>query len=97
MRRSACAGAPAPDEALSRTHLYQVLESAIATRLTERQRLAIVAELRSIPTVEIAERLGTNTNALYKLTHDARRRLHQALVEAGFTADSIHMHAAEAP
>jgi len=89
--------APTPDEALSRTHLYQVLEIAIATRLTERQRVAIMAELRGIPTVEIAERLGTNTNALYKLTHDARRRLHQTLVEAGFTAESIHMHAAEAP
>lgn len=87
----------APDELLSRSHLYRVLEAAIATQLTERQRLAIVAELRGIPTVEIAEHLGTNVNALYKLTHDARRRLRVVLLEAGFTAESIHARATEPP
>ncbi|MCA9704435.1 MAG: RNA polymerase sigma factor [Myxococcales bacterium] len=88
---------PAPDELLSRSHLHGVLEAAIATKLTDRQRVAIVAELRGVPTAEIAEHLGTNINALYKLTHDARRRLRAVLLEAGFTPESIHAHAKEAP
>lgn len=82
-----------PDEALSRSQLVQALEHAIATRLTERQRVAVLAELRGIPTVEIAKQLQTNQNALYKLTHDSRKKLRQALLEAGFSAESLHDHA----
>jgi len=66
------------------------LRHAIATQLSERQRVAILAELRGVPTVEIAERLGSNQNALYKLTHDARKKLRTALVADGFTAESLH-------
>lgn len=87
--RDAGRPAPAPDEALSRADLLQSLERAIATCLTERQRTAILAELRGIPTVEIAARLDTSQNALYKLTHDARRKLRAALLDAGFTAESL--------
>ena len=50
----------------------------------------IVAELQGIPTIEIAEHLGTNQNALYKLGHDARRKLRAALNDAGFTGEHIH-------
>lgn len=85
VRRISAARAPPPDEALARTATLQALEHAIATTLTERQRVAIVAELRGIPLVEIARRLETNVNALYKLTHDARRRLRRALADAGLT------------
>lgn len=88
--------APPPDEALSRSQLVQALEHAIATRLTERQRIAVLAELRGLPTIEIAERLSINQNALYKLTHDARKKLRQALLEAGFSAESLHDHASGA-
>jgi hypothetical protein len=33
--------------------------------------------------------LGSIRNALYKLTHDARKRLRQGLEAAGFTAEDI--------
>lgn len=91
------AGTPSPGELVEESELLQALERAIASTLTERQRLAIRAELRGIPTIEIARRLETNQNALYKLTHDARKRLRAALLEAGYGADSIHVHAQEAP
>jgi len=96
VRQLASRNTPAPEAAMSRSQLTAALEHAIATRLTERQRVAVLAELRGIPTIEIAERLQTNQNALYKLTHDARKKLRQALLEQGFTADSIHEHASEA-
>ena len=51
--------------------------------------LALTAELNEMPQDEIARYLGSNRNALYKLTHDARRRLRQGLEAAGFTAENI--------
>ena len=86
---------PPPDEAASRAQLLDALTRAIDSELTERQRVAVLAELRGVPTIEIAERLGTNQNALYKLTHDARRRLRDALQAAGFGADALHAAATE--
>jgi len=95
--REAAAATASPDELAERTDLLGALRRAIASALTERQRLAIRAELRGIPTIEVARRLGTNQNALYKLTHDARKCLRAALLAAGYDADSIHAQALEAP
>ena len=53
------------------------------------QRVAVVGELRGLPTSEIAARLGTNRNALYKLHHDARRKLRDGLVAAGYGAADV--------
>jgi RNA polymerase sigma-70 factor (ECF subfamily) len=43
--------------------------------LTQRQRTALLAALGGMPLEAIADRMGTNRNALYKLLHDARKRL----------------------
>jgi len=83
-------GARGADELAARAELLAALEQAIATELTQRQRTAVLAELRGLPTVEIAARMNTNQNALYKLVHDARRKLRAALVARGFGAGSIH-------
>jgi RNA polymerase sigma-70 factor (ECF subfamily) len=65
------------------------LYSLINNTLTERQRTALLAELKGMPQVEIARQLGTTLNALYKLTHDARKKLKRGLESAGFTADEL--------
>lgn len=77
------------DENAARRQLLTALDDAIATRLTERQRIAISAELRGVPTITIAERLDTNQNALYKLVHDARKKLRQSLIRAGFDRETM--------
>ena len=41
-----------------------------------------------MPQDEIARQLGSNRNAVYKLTHDARRKLRAGLESAGFDAES---------
>ena len=84
----------AADESVARRDLFAALDAAIHTRLSERQRTAVLAELRGLPTVEIAARLETNQNALYKLVHDARKKLKVALEAAGFSADFIHSQTA---
>jgi RNA polymerase sigma-70 factor (ECF subfamily) len=43
-----------------------------------------------MPMDEVARKLGTNRNALYKLIHDARQRLQQRIVEiAGISAQEV--------
>jgi RNA polymerase sigma-70 factor (ECF subfamily) len=72
-----------------REAILGAMHELIQNGLTARQREALLAELRGMPQDEIARHLGGNRNALYKLTHDARKRLKQGLERAGFGADDI--------
>lgn len=80
---------PGPDSQCERRAILETMRSLIDSELTERQRAALIAELRGMPQEEIARRLGSNRNAVYKLTHDARKRLKQALQSAGYEAADI--------
>jgi RNA polymerase sigma-70 factor (ECF subfamily) len=81
-RESVTIAAP---EALERDALIQTMYQIIETELTDRQRTALLAELRGMPLAEIGRRLGSNRNAVYKLTHDARQRLKKGLEAAGYS------------
>jgi RNA polymerase sigma-70 factor (ECF subfamily) len=83
------AAADDPAAALDRAAAVETLRRLIDTTLTDRQRAVIRAELDGVPQVVIAERLGTNRNALYKLGHDARMKLKAGLEAAGITADEV--------
>jgi RNA polymerase sigma-70 factor, ECF subfamily len=52
-----------------------LLRRAIAEALTDKQREAIQAALGGLPLMELARRGGVSQGAIYKLLHDARRRL----------------------
>jgi len=78
------------DQMNSRLELLRKLKELIDTELTERQWTALTAELGGMPLPQIAERLGSNTNSLYKLLHDGRRKLRRGLEAAGFTIDDVH-------
>ncbi len=45
--------------------------------------------LEGLPVEEIADRLNSNRNAIYKLIHDARMRLKEGFQAAGVSADEI--------
>ncbi len=53
----------------------RMLHGAIESALTDRQREALYAELGGLSPTVLAERMGTSKGALYKLLHDARKRL----------------------
>ena len=72
-----------------RQAILETLQHSIEHDLTDRQRAALVAELKGMPQDEIADRLGSNRNAIYKLTHDARKKLKRALEAAGYTAEDV--------
>jgi len=80
---------PGPDASSEREAILDAMREIIRDGLTEKQRAALLAGLRGMPLDEIARRLDTNRNALYKLTHDARMRLKRGLETAGFTAEDI--------
>jgi RNA polymerase sigma-70 factor (ECF subfamily) len=74
-----------PAAGLEQQSLIDEMYRIIHTELTERQRTALLAELKGMPLEEIGRRLGSNRNAVYKLTHDARKRLKQSLESAGYS------------
>ena len=74
------------DRALT-DELRACLVAAIDNELAERQREVILAELQGIPQVCIAERLAVSANAVYKMSHDARRKLRTVLAQRGFIAE----------
>jgi RNA polymerase sigma-70 factor (ECF subfamily) len=71
-----------PDEEAEQRELVAALKDGIETALTPHQRRVLVAlALNGVPIDVLAERLGTNRNALYKTLHDARQRLRKHLEE----------------
>jgi RNA polymerase sigma-70 factor (ECF subfamily) len=79
-----------PEQRAIQEAVLETVQRAIAEDLTEKQRQALVAaKIQGMPMDEIAHRLGSNRNALYKLLHDARQRLKQELMEQGLTPDEI--------
>ena len=65
------------------------LAEVIENRLTDKQRAVLSAELQGMPHAEIAVHLGMKRNALYKLAHDARRRVRAHLEAAGISEADV--------
>jgi RNA polymerase sigma-70 factor (ECF subfamily) len=80
---------PGPATRLQRDAILAAMHQVIRNELSAKQREALLAELRGTPQDEIARHLGSNRNAVYKLSHDARKRLKQGLETAGFGAEEI--------
>ncbi len=75
-----------PDVQAAQQSVFELVHQLIHRDLTERQRTALLAEMKGMPQDEIARQLGSNRNAIYKLTHDARKKLKTSLLAAGYTA-----------
>lgn len=80
-----------PELEVTQQSVLDIVEDLIHTELTDKQRTAMLAILQGgMPMDEVARKLGTNRNALYKLIHDARQRLQQRIVEiAGLSAQEV--------
>lgn len=71
----------------ARTELLTAMREAIEESLTERQRAVIIAELRQMPSATLSAELGMSRGALYKMHHDARKKLRIYLEQKGFTEE----------
>jgi len=82
--------APTPEEKTTRRSLLDFVQRMIDNELTERQRTAITAVmLNGVPVAEVARRMETNPNALYKLIYDARHRLQRRMLENGISTSEV--------
>jgi RNA polymerase sigma-70 factor, ECF subfamily len=81
---------PTPEELTMRTTMVATVRRFVDQELTDKQREAIVAVMfEGMPLEEAAKRMGTNRGALYKLMHDARRRLKKRMEAEGLSAQDV--------
>jgi RNA polymerase sigma-70 factor (ECF subfamily) len=79
-----------PDQQAVQHIFLETLQRLIASELTEKQRRALVAvQLQGMPLEEVARRMGTNRNAMYKLMHDARQRLKKKMEAEGLSPQDV--------
>jgi RNA polymerase sigma-70 factor (ECF subfamily) len=79
-----------PDQTARRREVWSVIRDVLDHELTDRQRRALNALIvEEVPLDELARHWGSNRNAIYKLVHDARRRLKTRLAARGFPASEI--------
>lgn len=74
-----------PEQSAMQGEIQAVLVEVIEHDLTEKQRLVLLLMVfQEVPLDEVVHRLGSNRNAVYKLLHDARRKLKSGLLARGF-------------
>lgn len=83
-------GQIAPERLAAQDQAWSAVRAALTDQLTARQRealMAVVVDGRPVP--EVASRLATTQNALYKLVFDARARLRRALLGSGWSVSDV--------
>ena len=79
-----------PEQQAAQQMMADIVHRLIAEELTERQRQAMTAiMLGGMPLEEVARRMNTNRNALYKLLHDARQKLQKRMIAQGLSAQDV--------
>ncbi len=79
-----------PEQQTVQRTMMDAVQRTLQEKLTERQRIALMAvKVEGAPLEEVARRMGTNRNALYKLLYDARQRLKRELMATGLDANEI--------
>jgi len=79
-----------PEQVAFQNMVLAKLRGIIDEELTDKQREAVVAViLKGMPIAEVARRMGTNQNALYKLLHDARKKLKLRMEAVGLSPQEV--------
>lgn len=79
-----------PEQTARRAEAWAVIRQVTDHELTERQRQALKALVfDEVPLDELVRHWGSTRNAIYKLLHDARRRLKTQLEARGFEPREI--------
>ncbi|MCK6562273.1 sigma-70 family RNA polymerase sigma factor [candidate division KSB1 bacterium] len=80
---------PTQEQDSQRQEAVELLYKLIENLLTSRQREAVLGSLAGVPQAILMERLGLNRNSLYKLEHDARKKLRAGLERNGICAEDV--------
>lgn len=75
----------APEESSMQGEIRGIIQDVIEHDLTEKQRRVLfMMVFNDVPMDEVVQHLGANRNAIYKMLHDARRKLKEGLQSRGF-------------
>lgn len=76
---------PTLDQSAMQGEVREMIQEVIERDLTDKQRRVLVMMVfNEVPMDEVVREFGTNRNAIYKLLHDARRKLKSGLQSHGF-------------
>jgi RNA polymerase sigma-70 factor (ECF subfamily) len=76
------------ERAAIRQELEKVIRQVIEQDLTDKQRQVLsLIVFKEVPMDEVVQHLSSNRNSIYKLLHDARRKLKQGLLARGFSME----------
>jgi len=79
-----------PLRILQQEEVWRILRGIIEAELTRRQRSVLIAHVfQGMPLDLVAESLGTNRDNVYKILHDARKKLKRCLLEHGLAQEEI--------
>ncbi|SRR5581483_6897712 len=74
-----------PDQSALQNEVRRAIREVIERDLTDKQRrVLLLMVFNEVPMDEVVQQLDTNRNAIYKLLHDARRKLKSGLQSRGF-------------
>lgn len=74
------------EKSIENKEMMNMLQQVMQQELTDKQRKALMAvAVQGMPLEEVARRMGTERNALYKLLHDARLKLKKHLEKQGLS------------
>lgn len=83
-------GEASPEIQTMQTLVIEKLWEAIEEGLTDKQKKAVIADfVKGMPIDEIARKMNTNRNAVYKLLYDARQNLKKQLTSSNITIEEI--------
>lgn len=76
---------PASDQFVLQGEVIETIREVIERDLTDKQRRVLAMMVfNEVSIDEVVRQLGTNRNAIYKMLHDARRKLKSGLQARGF-------------
>jgi len=81
---------PSPEQRSQQREVWALVQQVMDAELTPRQRRVLRAMVfDEVPLDEVVRLLGSNRNAVYKLVHDARRKLKAGLEARGYSVADI--------
>jgi RNA polymerase sigma-70 factor (ECF subfamily) len=84
------AAVQSPEQRSQQGEVWALVQQVMDAELTPRQRRVLRAMVfDEVPLDEVVRHLGSNRNAVYKLVHDARRKLKAGLEARGYSVADI--------
>ena len=78
------------ESSFEKREMLSRIQKIMLEELTEKQRTALMAvAIHGMPLEEVARRMGTERNTLYKLLHDARIKLKQHMEKQGIALEEL--------